>query len=304
MSLISMFNFDTILTKYEKVVLSIVGLGHDAGHFARSNLFLAHSNHPLGALYCNKSPTERYSCAIISGVMKCPDSNLLRLFGPEITKKTKQDIYHYVMATDMRFHVKLISHFNAASASLPHLSTERIRGCMRMFIKMADLGHAFLPINQHLRWSMRVVTEFYQQSDEERHLGLTPVGFMDRKNFSRLPSDQWMFLRYVVEPLAIAIKTWCVPTLASNKRYNDELMVFDDLYNCLKINIDTWCKWGETLYDFSGDSEEVVTFLKRLVRKELDSAVLQNNKSMNSSDPLDFGSSVPRARSNLTSSTW
>lgn len=68
-----------------------------------------------------------------------------------------------------------------------------------MCLKAADLGHASLPWDQHVRWSNLVVEEFYQQGDDEKSRGL-PVSFLcDRVRDADLPKSQQGFLRFVVK---------------------------------------------------------------------------------------------------------
>ena len=54
----------------------------------------------------------------------------------------------------------------------------------------------------HDLWSQRVVQEFYEQGDLEKHLGLEPLPFMIRDNHKTAYSNnQKGFLNYMVSPL-------------------------------------------------------------------------------------------------------
>ncbi|CDI82937.1 3',5'-cyclic phosphodiesterase, putative, partial [Eimeria acervulina] len=71
-----------------------------------------------------------------------------------------------------------------------------------MCLKAADLGHAATKWVQHEEWCRLVMTEFYEQGDEEESLGLPKSFLCDRSLHDKefVPS-QIGFINFVVKPL-------------------------------------------------------------------------------------------------------
>ena len=71
--------------------------------------------------------------------------------------------------------------------------------CM-VLIKVADISNEARPMDVAEPWLECLLTEFYEQSDAEKKLGLPVTPFMDRDKMSK-PSSQCSFIGYVLLPL-------------------------------------------------------------------------------------------------------
>ncbi len=72
---------------------------------------------------------------------------------------------------------------------------------MKIIIKMADINTPTKSFDLHRSWTERITEEFYQQSEEEMVLGLSPTIFMDRNHPEKLPAIQLSFIQHLVSPL-------------------------------------------------------------------------------------------------------
>lgn len=75
---------------------------------------------------------------------------------------------------------------------------------LKMAIKCADISNAAKPRGIYMKWTERVIREFYQQGDQEKERGLPISTFMDRDN-PNIRKLQLGFLNFIVMP---TFKTW------------------------------------------------------------------------------------------------
>jgi cAMP-specific phosphodiesterase 4 len=71
-----------------------------------------------------------------------------------------------------------------------------------MVLKVADLGHTYSPLDQHLRWAAALEEELFRQGDKERGRGLPVSPLCDRhKPGGGVTQSQPGFFKIVVLPL-------------------------------------------------------------------------------------------------------
>ena len=71
---------------------------------------------------------------------------------------------------------------------------------MEIVIKLADINGPCKEHELHLKWTHRIVREFYEQGDEEKRLGLPISPFMNKK-VPQLAKLQESFINHLVAPL-------------------------------------------------------------------------------------------------------
>lgn len=72
---------------------------------------------------------------------------------------------------------------------------------MVLCIKVADIGHNFLPWVDHISWTSLLFEEFYLQGDEEQFLSMPLLLFFDRTKAADIPDSQLGFFRGFTRPL-------------------------------------------------------------------------------------------------------
>lgn len=188
----------------EQVATDIAALGHDAGHFRRNNGFCVHTGHWLALTYNDRSVLENMHAATCFQLMNHNDRDILKPLDKESRKSFRDHMVDLILSTDMASHYEFLGHFRVSIAS-ENFDTEAPKNrqmVTKCCLKAADLGHTALPWELHEPWVMRLLTEFYEQGDEERELGF-PVSPMcsHSSDIAHFKEGQKGFLHFVVLPL-------------------------------------------------------------------------------------------------------
>jgi len=188
-----------------QVATDIAALAHDVGHFGRNNLFCLNSGNELALTYNDRSILENMHAATCFNLMQEPGCNVLRDNSPEFRKKYREHMVDLILATDMSSHFDFLGKFRLRASSpefAPQENVDDRRLVERCYLKAADLGHAALPWEMHEKWALRLLTEFYEQGDEEQGLGLPVSPLCERTGNAReFGESQKGFLQFVILPL-------------------------------------------------------------------------------------------------------
>ena len=71
---------------------------------------------------------------------------------------------------------------------------------LELIVKSADVSNFSKPFHVYKQWYNRIMTEFFEQGDKEREMGLTISDYMDR-NSPKVAKCQVGFLMFIVKPL-------------------------------------------------------------------------------------------------------
>merc|ERR1719487_2919037 len=98
---------------------------------------------------------------------------------------------------------------------------------MRVVLHSSDISNPTKDIKFYNLWVERVLTEYFEQGDRERKLGMPVSMFMDRFT-TNIAKNQLGFIDFVVTPLYEAVAT-AIPQanlqlekIATNRRYWEE----------------------------------------------------------------------------------
>ena len=208
-SLIRLLNMESALSEIDLATVIIACLGHDAGHFGRTNNFIADTGEPLALIYNDASILENYHAFLTFSVLSNKHSNVLSSLTRSQMQHSRKMIIDMILTTDMAAHYASVKNFSerAILAEFDPRNTDADKWIlMQMCLKMADIGHAALEWRDHIQWSLRLAEELYSQGEEEAALGLPVTLLCDRSRRHLFHSDQIGFLKYVVLPLGNAIK--------------------------------------------------------------------------------------------------
>jgi len=198
-----------------QVATDIAALAHDVGHFGRNNLFCSNKCNELALLYNDRSILENMHAATCFQLMQGHGCNILRDCSLENRKKYREHVVDLILATDMTGHFEFLGKFRLRASTpefCPQENAEDRRLVTRCYLKAADLGHAALPWEMHERWALRLLTEFYEQGDEERTLGLPVSPMCERSgNVAEFRESQKGFLQFVILPLFKELATVTFP---------------------------------------------------------------------------------------------
>ena len=107
-------------------------------------------------------------------------------------KLFRKTVIQTVLATDMSSHFDLVGQFSTLIGQNKDLQgksggekwkemgpRDRLL-VIQVAMKVADLGHCYTQLDQHLEWVQRLEEEFFKQGDLEKAAGREPGPLMDR----------------------------------------------------------------------------------------------------------------------------
>ncbi|SCM24786.1 phosphodiesterase gamma, putative [Plasmodium chabaudi adami] len=228
--LITSLDTVNILKDNEMAAFLISALGHDIGHFGRTNMFLKNCSNFLSIIYNDKSILENYHCSYLFSILSKEEHNIFKNEDLKILTNLRQQIIEVILATDMSKHIKILAQFRIKSIKIKSYIEKNIVLCLKMIIKAADLSHNCVDWSEHYLWVKRLVNEFYLEGDDlsERGFELNPL--FDRKVHNNFIQIQRTFLRELVVPLINSLKTLDTSTIT-------QLML-----NQVRRNYSKWAK--------------------------------------------------------------
>ncbi|RMX66110.1 hypothetical protein DD238_001154 [Peronospora effusa] len=213
--------------------LSLIAAGmHDFMHDGFNNSFHISTASEIALRYNDNAVLENYHVAQSFLVMKNSNLNVLGQLPPDDFKYARDMIIQMVLATDMAKHFEDVALFktNILSAALDE-SAVLIKdvGDKKLLLKMilhtCDVSNPAKERKTMLRWTDRVVKEFFIQGDMEKQLGLPVSPFMDR-DIIVLKKMQVGFADFIVSPLfsvwaqiLVNVNTGAYRALLSNREF-------------------------------------------------------------------------------------
>ncbi|GMH59968.1 hypothetical protein TrRE_jg3523 [Triparma retinervis] len=200
---------------------------HDFRHDGVNNAFHINTGSDLALRYNDISVLEAYHAAelfILTAndktvdIFSCLDTNQ--------HKEVRKIITNAILGTDMTKHFNHIADFESRLAAekainenpevAQHSGTEQRLDkfiMIEMALHCADISNPVKDIMVYKKWVNVVMTEFYQQGDKERDLGMPISAMFDRHN-SSVTKTQVGFIEFIIRPI---YRVWgdFIPELAS-----------------------------------------------------------------------------------------
>ncbi|KAG7383556.1 Calcium/calmodulin-dependent 3',5'-cyclic nucleotide phosphodiesterase 1B [Phytophthora boehmeriae] len=188
--------------------LALIAAGiHDFMHDGFNNGFHISTASDIALRYNDHAVLENYHVAQSFLVMKNADLNVLGELSPDDFKYARDMIIQMVLATDMSKHFEDVALFktNILSASLEEgaLAIKSVgdkKLLLKMILHTCDVSNPAKDREIMLRWTDRVVEEFFIQGEMEKQLSLPVSPFMDRDTIV-LKKMQVGFADFIVAPL-------------------------------------------------------------------------------------------------------
>jgi len=195
---------------------------HDVGHPGYNNAFQSNSFSQIALTYNDNSVLENHHISLafqmILGANCNPDFNIFKGMNPNEFVKCKRLITEAILDTDMTFHFtkldeikKLVSPTSkdekgdkGGMKSNDNDNDEDVSlsyswKIMKFLMHMADISNLAKRKSISIRWTNRVLSEFFRQGDREKESGLPISPLCDRTTTSRSDS-QMGFINYIVRP--------------------------------------------------------------------------------------------------------
>jgi len=226
----------------DHLMVLIASAIHDVGHPGRSNLFLAKTMAPQAVTYNDKSILENMHLALSFEAMQRDEAcnwftQLPRAFHRQddepgmpavnVQHYVRRGLIDMVLATDMAKHAEHLRELQlflearaaeqqpeglapasagAGGQAKKQEALERKLLILKTTLHAADLSNPCKPRAMMLRWTERVLAEFWAQGDEERALGMDISPLCDQESGRQaVAKGQIGFISFVVQPLYVPV---------------------------------------------------------------------------------------------------
>ncbi|XP_048759916.1 probable 3',5'-cyclic phosphodiesterase pde-5 isoform X5 [Ostrea edulis] len=182
-------------TPIECLALFVACLCHDLDHRGKTNAFMVKSASPLAAIY-STSTMEHHHFNHTVTILQNEGHNIFKHLTSAEYKQILSDIRHCILATDLALFFSNRSRLQdiADKKEFSWQSAEHRRLVMANSMTAADLCSMYKPWKLQVQLVDVIMEEFWQQGDEERSQGLTPMPMMDRQKKNELPHLEVGFL--------------------------------------------------------------------------------------------------------------
>lgn len=179
----------------DMLVMLISALCHDLGHPGLTNKFLIVTTHELALRYNDRSVLENFHCSYTFELLLKKQNNFFTSLSAEAFRQVRQDIISCILATDMAQHFTALSKLETRLGTTEFTAADRVL-FMETLVHTADISNVTKPWDLAYRWSTAVTTEFFNQGDREKELGLPVEAFMDRSK-SNVEINTANFIKFV-----------------------------------------------------------------------------------------------------------
>jgi len=243
----------SMLERFSAMMASVV---HDVGHTGQSNRFHANALTPLALLFSDQAILESMHSAITFAVLQTKECNFLAALDPSARAQFRGLVIQMILDTDLAKHVQTVSRFKQEMLSdealkRSPLNPNQRKELLSFIMKTADVGGSSKLFDLHLQWTLRINTEFFDQGDAEKNLGLTCSPFCDRAN-TKVAESQRGFFKFIVMPLYNAI----------NEYLSDSRMKFE-VNNELHANFAFWQKYKDEDFNYADPMSNAQALRKR-----------------------------------------
>lgn len=263
------------VSSLDHLMVLVASAIHDVGHPGRNNLFLSKTMAPQAVTYNDKSVLENMHLALSFETMqRNADCNWFTMLPRAFQREDDEpgapavNVQHYarrglidmVLATDMAKHAEHVRHlhdFLKARAAAQEASSSPTSGAgvqakrqealerklflLTQTLHAADISNPCKPKQMMLRWTTRVLDEFWAQGDEERALGMDISPLCDRESGRQaVAKGQIGFISFVVQPLYTPIAQLipevkdATKVLAQNRSFWEDMereqVPFEDIF--------------------------------------------------------------------------
>lgn len=182
-------------TPQERLALFVACLCHDLDHRGKTNAFMVKSASPLAAIYSTSTMEHHHFNQTVT-ILQNEGHNIFKYLSPEDYKRMLSDVRNCILATDLalffgnKARLKDIADKNEMSWQ----DDEHRRLVQAIVMTGCDLVASAKPWKMQLDTVKYIFEEFYQQGDEEKAKGITPMPMMDREKKHELPQLEVGFL--------------------------------------------------------------------------------------------------------------
>ncbi|KAG7258270.1 hypothetical protein CRUP_011839 [Coryphaenoides rupestris] len=197
-----------VFTDLEILAAIFAAAIHDVDHPGVSNQFLINTNSELALMYNDESVLENHHLAVGFKLLQEDNCDIFQNLSKKQKQTLRRMVIDMVLATDMSKHMSLLANLKTmvetkkvTSSGVLQLDnyTDRMQ-VLRNMVHCADLSNPTKSLDLYQQWNKRIMEEFFQQGDRERHRGME-ISPMCDKHTASVERTQVGFIDYIVHPL-------------------------------------------------------------------------------------------------------
>ncbi|CAF0723134.1 unnamed protein product [Adineta ricciae] len=197
-----------VFTELEIMSAIFASAIHDVDHPGVTNQFLINTKSDLALMYNDESVLENHHLAVAFKLLQADERNIFSHLTAKQMKNLRKMVIDMVLATDMSKHMQLLADLKTMVESkkvtgnniiMLESYDDRIQVLQNM-IHCADLSNPTKPLDIYIKWTDRIMEEFWRQGDKERELRLEISPMCDRRVAS-VEKHQVGFIEFIVHPL-------------------------------------------------------------------------------------------------------
>ncbi|KAI3378701.1 hypothetical protein SNEBB_005626 [Seison nebaliae] len=199
--MIHQLNLIDVLSTLDQAILLTAAICHDLDHPGFNNAYQINARTELAIRYNDKSPLENHHCAVAFQILSIPECNIFSSLSNESFHYVRKQLVDLILATDMAAHKTLLDSFMGNINETFNFKDEKhLQNLKLILIKCCDISNEVRPMEVSDPWVDCLLTEYFQQSDREKELGLPVAPFMDRDKVTK-PDAQIGFIQFVLLPM-------------------------------------------------------------------------------------------------------
>ncbi|XP_067891660.1 dual specificity calcium/calmodulin-dependent 3',5'-cyclic nucleotide phosphodiesterase 1A isoform X2 [Heterodontus francisci] len=183
-------------TELEILAMLFAAAIHDYEHTGTTNNFHIQTRSGVAILYNDRSVLENYHVSAAYRLMQEEEMNIMCNLSKDDWRELRSLVIEMVLSTDMSCHFQQIKTMRNTLQQPEGTDKAKV---MSLMLHAADISHPAKPWQQHYRWTMTLMEEFFRQGDSEADLGLPFSPLCDRKS-TMVAQSQIGFIDFIVEP--------------------------------------------------------------------------------------------------------
>ncbi|EGR31348.1 hypothetical protein IMG5_112180, partial [Ichthyophthirius multifiliis] len=194
------FTYIAKLSKLEQAAMYIAAAAHDYDHQGYNNVFLINTSNILALKYNDISVLENHHVSSLFQLVLNEKVNIFQHFKNEEFKQFREIVIGMILATDMSKHFSDIAMLKSRLSQDFEIDGKDKKICMESLLHSADVSNPIKEWKICFQWTNKVMTEFWNQGDEERLLGL-PIAYLCDRYTTNVSKSQTGFIDFIVKPL-------------------------------------------------------------------------------------------------------
>ncbi|XP_041418718.1 cAMP and cAMP-inhibited cGMP 3',5'-cyclic phosphodiesterase 10A isoform X2 [Xenopus laevis] len=194
-------NSQEIFTDLERKGLLVACLCHDLDHRGYSNSYLQKFDHPLAALYSTSTMEQHHFSQTVS-ILQLEGHNIFSNLSSNEYEQVLEIIRKAIIATDLalyfgnRKHLEDLHQMGALNLN-NQAHRDRLIGLMMTACDLCSVTKLW-PVTRLI--ADDIYAEFWDEGDEMKRLGISPIPMMDRDKKDEIPQGQMGFYNAVAIP--------------------------------------------------------------------------------------------------------